>query len=84
MEKKYKLIVNGKGLFTSKKEKKDIVSNYRYTKDNPYISNGASRETEAGKEYTGFKADVAEFNDKYMKNMHYGPNCHNKMGLGIN
>lgn len=83
MEKKYKLIVNGKGLFTSKKEKKDIVSNYRYTKDNPYISNGASRETEAGKEYTGFKADVAEFNDKYMKNMHYGPNCHNKMGLGI-
>ena len=58
-------------------------SKYRYTKDNPYISTGESRETEKDKEYTGFKADVAEFNDKYMKDFHYSPNAVNKMGLGI-
>lgn len=58
-------------------------SQYRYTKENPYISSGLSRETEKGKEYTGFKADVAEFNDKYMKDFHYSPNAVNKMGLGI-
>ena len=34
-------------------------------------------------EYVGFKADVAEFNDLYMCDKHYGPNCVNKMGLGI-
>lgn len=56
---------------------------YRYTDENPYVSPGLSRETEAGKTYTGFKADVAEFNDMYMKDFHYGPNCVNKMGLGI-
>ena len=58
-------------------------SKYRYTKEHPYISTGESRETEKGKEYTGFRADVAEFNDKYMKDFHYSPNAVNKMGLGI-
>lgn len=56
---------------------------YRYTKEHPYISTGLSRETEAGKSYTGFKADVAEFNDMYMSDKHYAPNAVNKMGLGI-
>ena len=56
---------------------------YRYTEDNPYISTGLSRVTEKDKKYTGFEADVAEFNDKFMRDFHYGPNCVNKMGLGI-
>ena len=56
---------------------------FRYTKENPYISPGLSRETKEGVEYVGFKADVAEFNDLFMKDFHYGPNCVNKMGLGI-
>lgn len=56
---------------------------YRFTKANPYISPGLSRETEKDKAYIGFKADVAEFNDLYMKDFHYGINCTNKMGLGI-
>ena len=58
-------------------------STYRYTKEHPYISPGLSRETEAGKEYVGFKGDVAEFNDVYMCDKHYSPNGINKMGLGI-
>lgn len=58
-------------------------SEYRYTNEHPYISMGLSRETEKGKKYTGFMADVAEFNDLYMKDFHYSPNAHNKMGLGV-
>lgn len=56
---------------------------YRYTKENPYIGKGLSRETKEGKEYVGYEADVAEFNDKYMCDMHYHPKAVNKMGLGI-
>ncbi len=58
-------------------------SMYRYTDANPYLSPGLSRETENGKTYTGFKADVAEFNDVYMCDKHYSPLAVNKMGLGI-
>lgn len=58
-------------------------SKYRYTEENPYISTGLSRETEKDKKYVGFKADVAEFNDLFMRDFHYGENCVNKMGLGI-
>lgn len=58
-------------------------SQYRYTKEHPYVSPGLSRETEAGKEYVGFRGDVAEFNDVYMCDKHYSPNGINKMGLGI-
>ena len=47
------------------------------------MSPGLSRETENGKKYTGFKADVAEFNDLYMCDKHYSPIAVNKMGLGI-
>ena len=61
-----------------------LPDTFRYNEENPYISSGLSRETEEGKAYTGFKADVAEFNDKYMCDMHYAPDAVNKMGLGIN
>lgn len=57
---------------------------FRYTKEHPYIGKGLSRETKEGKEYIGFEADVAEFNDNYMCDMHYNPLAINKMGLGIN
>lgn len=48
--------------------------NFRYTKDNPYIGKGLSRESKEGKVYIGFEADVAEFNDLFMRK---------KNGLGI-
>lgn len=60
-----------------------LPDTYRYTEENPYISTGKSRETEKGKSYTGYKADVAEFNDVFMCDKHYAPNAVNKMGLGI-
>lgn len=60
-----------------------LPETYRYTDENPYISNGASRETEKGKAYVGLKGDVAEFNDLYMKDFHYEDFAVNKMGLGI-
>lgn len=56
---------------------------YRYTEEHPYISTGESRETEKDKKYVGFRADLAEFNDKYMKDFHYSPNGINKMGCGL-
>ena len=56
---------------------------YRYTNDNPYIGKGLSRETKEGKEYVEFEADIAEFNDLYMCDMHYSDNGINKMGLGL-
>lgn len=56
---------------------------FRYTDENPYISTGLSRVTEKGKAYTGFKADVAEFNDLFMRDFHYSDLSVNKMGLGI-
>lgn len=56
---------------------------FRFTDKRPYISSGLSRETKKDEAYSGFKADVAEFNDLYMRDFHYGPNCVNKMGLGI-
>ena len=60
-----------------------LPKNYRYTKDNPYVSPGLSRETKAGKSYVDFEADVAEFNDVYMRDKHYNSLSINKMGLGI-
>lgn len=47
---------------------------FRYTKENPYIGKGLNRNVKEGKEYTDYEADVAEFNDLYMRK---------KMGLGI-
>lgn len=60
-----------------------LPKKYRYTEENPYISPGLSRETENRKKYDGFKADVAEFNDLFMRDFHYNPLSINKMGLGI-
>lgn len=51
-----------------------LPKKYRYTKDNPYIGKGLNRNVTDGKEYVGFEADVAEFNDLYMRRF---------MGLGI-
>ena len=58
-----------------------LPKTFRYTEDNPYISPGLSRVTTEGKKYVGFEADVAEFNDLYMKDFHYTENAVNKMGL---
>lgn len=60
-----------------------LPDSYRYTESNPYISPGLSRVTTEGKAYVGFEADVAEFNDLYMKDFKYSPDAVNKMGLGI-
>lgn len=51
-----------------------LPKEYRYTKENPYIGKGLNRNVKEGVEYTGFEADVAEFNDLYMRKF---------MGLGI-
>lgn len=39
----------------------------RYTEENPYIGKGLNRLVKKGKEYTGYWADVMEFNDLYMR-----------------
>lgn len=51
-----------------------LPEKYRYNKENPYIGKGLNRNVVEGKEYTGFDADVAEFNDLFMRRF---------MGLGI-
>lgn len=56
---------------------------FRYTKENPYIGKGLCRETKEGVEYYGYEADVAEFNDTFMRNFHYNGREQNFMGLGI-
>ena len=56
---------------------------FRYTTEHPYIGKGLNREVKEGVEYIGFEADVAEFNDMYMKDFHYSENSTNRMGLGI-
>lgn len=82
--KKFNLSINGKKLSLPKYYgKESIKSEYRYNENNPYVSVGLSRETKPGQLYTGFEADVAEFNDTYMKDFHYNENSVNKMGLGI-
>ena len=58
-----------------------IEENFRYTKDNPYISNGRGRNSVKGKAYTRVEADVAEFEDIYLAEAYNGGV--NKMGLGI-
>ena len=51
-----------------------LPQEFRYTKENPYIGKGLNRNVVEGKEYIEFDADVAEFNDMFMRG---------KMGLGI-
>lgn len=47
---------------------------FRYTDENPYISTGVGRNTKEGKAYTGIYADIAEFEDLFLRV---------KMGLGL-
>jgi DNA polymerase elongation subunit (family B) len=47
---------------------------FKYTKDNPYISNGNNRNTKDNAPYIGAEGDVAEFNDLFMRG---------KMGLSL-
>lgn len=54
---------------------------FRYTEENPYISDGGGRNSVKGKAYTGVDADVAEFEDMYMHSAFNGGI--NKNGLGI-
>ena len=60
-----------------------LPETFRYTDEHPYISTGKSRETKEGVAYTGFRADLAEFNDMFMCDMHYHPDAINKMGCGL-
>lgn len=54
---------------------------FRYTKEHPYISTGAGRNSVKGKAYTRVDADVAEFEDLFLNKAYNGGI--NKMGLGI-
>lgn len=61
--------------------KKPDDGNFRYTDENPYISDGGGRNSVKGKAYTGVDADVAEFEDLFLNKAYNGGN--NKSGLGI-
>ena len=54
---------------------------FRYTEENPYISNGEGRNSVKDKAYVGLDADVAEFEDLYFNQPWNGGV--NKMGLGV-
>ncbi len=54
---------------------------FRYTDENPYISNGGGRNSVKDKAYVGVEADVCEFEDMYLYQAWNGGI--NKMGLGI-
>lgn len=51
-----------------------LPTSFRYTEEHPYIGKGLNRDVVKGKAYVGVEADVAEFDDLYMRD---------KMGLGI-
>lgn len=80
MSKKYKIKINGEQVYMPLFDK---VKQFRFTEDNPYISNGLSRLTKVAKAYVGVEGDLMEFNDKYMRDFHYAPNACNKMALDI-
>lgn len=56
---------------------------YRYTDEHPYIGKGDNRNVVEGVAYVGSKADVAEFNDTYLKDYHYSSLGVNKMGVDL-
>lgn len=58
-----------------------MPDSFRYTEENPYIGLGLGRNVKKGQAYIGVDADVAEFEDLYMKDAYNGGT--NKMGLGI-
>ena len=61
----------------------EMPKKFRYNEENPYVSTGESRCTKKGKEYIHEEADLAEFNDTYMKDFHYTPRSVQKMGVDI-
>jgi len=54
---------------------------FRYTEENPYVSDGGGRNSVKGKEYVGVEADVAEFEDLFFNKAFNGGIL--KAGLGI-
>lgn len=61
----------------------ELPTKFRYTEEHPYISSGLSRCTKKGQSYTGYDADLAEFNDTYLKDFQYAPNAVQKMGCDV-
>ena len=59
-----------------------MPSIYRYTKEHPYIGKGLNRKVKAGKEYTKYEADIAEFNELFMDRI-YNEFSVNKMSLAV-
>ena len=60
-----------------------LPTKFRYTDETPYVGKGLNREVKEGVLYSGYEADLAEFNDLYMKNFHYNGREQNFMGLGL-
>ena len=58
-----------------------MPDSFRYTEENPYIGKGLGRNVTEGKKYVGVFADIAEFEDLFMKDAYKGGI--NKMGLGL-
>lgn len=58
-----------------------LPSKYRYTEENPYISNGRGRNSKEGETYIGIKGDIAEFEDTFLGEAKNGGIL--KMGLGL-
>lgn len=58
-----------------------MPNKFRYTEENPYIGKGLGRNVTEGKKYVGVFADIAEFEDLFMKDA-YNDGI-NKMGLGL-
>lgn len=58
-----------------------MPTEFRYTDEHPYISNGKGRNSVEGKTYTKVEADVCEFEDLYFNHAWNGGI--NKMGLGV-
>lgn len=79
-------VVNALGLNIAKQTDGfnfEMPEKFRYTEDNPYISPGLSRCTKEGKSYINEDADLAEFNDTYLRDFHYTPKSRQKMGCDI-
>lgn len=60
-----------------------LPETFRYTEENPYIGLGMNRETVKGKKYIEYEADLAEFNDTFMRDFRYHPDAIQKMGVGL-
>lgn len=59
-----------------------LPKKFRYTREQPYVSNGGGRNTKEGKSYIGIEADVAEFEDLFLNTTYNGAKT-KYHGLGI-